>query len=59
MEPVTAFDQNISDDTRKELTAMDTAIYKANEKMKFLANDKKCCAFIICVRWHRLTITAA
>ncbi len=38
---LTFFDQNISDDTLKELMAMDTAIYKANEKMEFLANDKE------------------
>lgn len=37
---LTFFDQNISDDTLK-LIAMDTAIYKANEKMEFLANDKE------------------
>ena len=38
---LTFFDQNISDDTLKELMAMDTAIYKANEKMEFLANDRE------------------
>jgi predicted transposase/invertase (TIGR01784 family) len=38
---LTFFDQNISDDTLKELMDMDTAIYKANEKMEFLANDKE------------------
>ena len=38
---LTFFDQNISDDTLEELMAMDTAIYKANEKMEFLANDKE------------------
>ena len=38
---LTFFDQNVSDDTLKELMAMDTAIYKANEKMEFLANDKE------------------
>jgi len=38
---LTFFDQNISDDTLKELMTMDTAIYKANEKMEFLANDKE------------------
>lgn len=38
---LTFFDQNISDDLLKELTNMDAAIYKANEKMKFLANDKE------------------
>ena len=35
------FDQNISDDMLKELMDMDAAIYKANEKMTFLANDKE------------------
>lgn len=34
------FDQNISDDTLKGLMAMGTAIYKANRKVEFLANDK-------------------
>ena len=38
---LTFFDQNISDDTLKELMNMDTAICKANEKMEFLANDKE------------------
>lgn len=38
---LTFFDQNISDDTLKELMDMDAAIYKANEKMTFLANDKE------------------
>lgn len=38
---LTFFDQNISDDILKELMAMDTAIYKANEKMEFLAKDKE------------------
>ena len=38
---LTFFDQNISDDTLKELMAMDTAIYKANEKMEFLENDRE------------------
>ena len=38
---LTFFDQNISDDTLKELMDMDTAIYKANEKMEFLANDRE------------------
>ena len=33
--------QNISDDLLKELMDMDAAIYKANEKMTFLANDKE------------------
>ena len=38
---MTFFDQNISDDVLKELMDMDAAIYKANEKMAFLANDKE------------------
>ncbi len=38
---MTFFDQNISDDTLKELMDMDAAIYKANEKMAFLANDEE------------------
>ena len=38
---LTFFDQNISDDLLKELIDMDAAIYKANEKMTFLANDKE------------------
>lgn len=38
---LTFFDQNISDDLLKEVTDMDAAIYKANEKMEFLANDKE------------------
>lgn len=38
---LTFFDQNISDDLLKELVDMDAAIYKANEKMTFLANDKE------------------
>ncbi len=38
---LTFFDQNISDDLLKELVNMDAAIYKANEKMTFLANDKE------------------
>ena len=38
---LTFFDQNISDDTLRELMNMDAAIYKANEKMTFLANDKE------------------
>ena len=38
---LTFFDQNISDDLLKELMDMDAAIYKANEKMTFLANDKE------------------
>ena len=38
---LTFFDQNISDDMLKELMDMDAAIYKANEKMTFLANDKE------------------
>ncbi len=38
---LTFFDQNISDELLKELMDMDTAIYKANEKMAFLANDKE------------------
>lgn len=38
---LTFFDQNISDDLLKELMNMDAAIYKANEKMTFLANDKE------------------
>ncbi len=38
---LTFFDQNISDDLLKELMDMDAAIYKANEKMAFLANDKE------------------
>lgn len=38
---LTFFDQNISDDLLKELMDMDVAIYKANEKMTFLANDKE------------------
>ena len=33
--------QNISDDLLKDLMDMDAAIYKANEKMAFLANDKE------------------
>ena len=33
--------QNISDDLLKELMDMDAAIYKANEKMTFLSNDKE------------------
>ena len=38
---LTFFDQSISDDLLKELIDMDAAIYKANEKMIFLANDKE------------------
>lgn len=38
---LTFFDQNISEDLLKELMDMDAAIYKANEKMTFLANDKE------------------
>lgn len=38
---LTFFDQDISDDLLKELMDMDAAIYKANEKMTFLANDKE------------------
>jgi len=38
---LTFFDQNISEDTLKELIDMDAAIQKANEKMVFLANDKE------------------
>ena len=38
---LTFFDQNISDDLLKELMNMDAAIYKANEKLTFLANDKE------------------
>ena len=38
---LTFFDQNISEDQLKELIDMDAAIYKANEKLTFLANDKE------------------
>ena len=38
---LTFFDQSISDDLLKGLIDMDAAIYKANEKMIFLANDKE------------------
>lgn len=38
---LTFFDQNISDELLKELMNMDAAIYKVNEKMTFLANDKE------------------
>ena len=38
---LTFFDQNISEDLLKELMDMDAAIYKANEKMTFLARDKE------------------
>ena len=38
---LTFFDQNISEDLLKELIDMDAAIYKANEKLTFLANDKE------------------
>lgn len=38
---LTFFDQNISEELLKEVTGMDTAIYKAHEKMTFLANDKE------------------
>lgn len=38
---LTFFDQDISDNLLKEVTDMDAAIHKANEKMEFLANDKE------------------
>ncbi len=38
---LTFFDQDIPEDLLKELMDMDAAIYKANEKMTFLANDKE------------------
>jgi len=38
---------------------MDTAIYKANEKMEFLANDKEVLRLYHLLEiWHRLTSTA-
>jgi predicted transposase/invertase (TIGR01784 family) len=38
---LTFFNPSISDDVLKELTDMDIAIQKANEKMMFLASDKE------------------
>ena len=38
---LTFYDQNVSDYTLKEMMAMDTAIYKAKEKMKARQERKK------------------
>lgn len=56
---LTFFDQSISDDLLKGLIDMDAAIYKANEKMIFLANDKEVLGYIICVKWRKLITIAA
>ena len=56
---LTFFDQNISDDTLKELMDMDTAIYKANEKWNSWQMTRRFSGFTIYVKWHSLTITAA